>query len=504
MLMGAVKSGVFMGTAFGGQSGFHGHSVEEPNMSRNIWNPLAKLVRVNPGNDSHPRRSEHSTDDDPNPATRFGGNARPADDATTLRLPPGQLDYENQLDAREKADHLYLQKQAAILGPIFKGIAWDEVHVCLVGLALSRRFLSEHEPDLLALGPDLSLLVPNGFLPGMNTDDHRDYRRCLVRAVRAESTPSDRASLESFITEGLRNYSATAVEHGDVTSAYSAAMSTLATGLLIQVFFGAVPGSRSFTRLVEGFGRLGPHGLVWNPKQRQAEAFSELSGYLHDDLLSIDPGSPIAPDGSAESSTPTCLLFELHHKGELDATMLGNLIYMVEMGRSDIQNLFRWITTYAARNPDALAAIASETVSVAGGTSPSESFILEVLRTEQAERLERRTVNDIMFEGYFIPAETNVRLCLWEPHHNEEMFPEPHRFDPTRFLASTPPLEVFAPFGLDQHQCPFGGLTIRIGTAFIRTIAKHFKLTLLRDGPSVRGAYHWEPPRHLTVHLEKR
>ena len=434
-------------------------------------------------------------------------------------LPPGELNYARQLDASEKADHLFLLQQADIHGPIFKTIAWDELHICIVGLAISRRFLADHELALDVLAPELSLLFPKGFLPGMNADDHRDYRRYLVRAIRAESATVERSSLVNFIAERLRHYADTSGDHGDTADAFSAAMSAIATGLLIQVFFGAVPGTTSFVRLMEGFSRLGPYGLVWNPQQRQAEAFRELRDHLRDDLSAAANGS-----AATMQTATTSLLRELHEEGALDDTMLGNLIYMVEMGRSDMQNFFRWITTFAARNPDATRNVALDSAGLHGSganvpatntpttntpttntpTTNAEAFILEVLRAEQAERLERRTNKDMMFEGFLIPAETNVRLCLWEPHHREDLFAQPHRFDATRFAGPTPPLDTFAPFGLDHHQCPFGGLTMRIGNAFIRTLAEGFAITLLEDGPSIRGAYHWEPSRYLRVHLETK
>ena len=56
-------------------------------------------------------------------------------------LPPG--DYA-ALDALERADRDALRKRAEALGPVFKGIAWDEFYVCIVGLDRCRRFTQAH------------------------------------------------------------------------------------------------------------------------------------------------------------------------------------------------------------------------------------------------------------------------------------------------------------------------------------------------------------------------
>ena len=131
----------------------------------------------------------------------------------------------------------------------------------------------------------------------------------------------------------------------------------------------------------------------------------------------------------------------------------------------------------------------------------AEAFALEQLRSDQSERLTRIAERDIVFDGYLIPAGSYVRVCLWESHNEPATFAEPDRFHPDRFLGAMPPNDQFAPFGVDHHQCPFGGATIRLATAFLRVLATEFELTLLNDGPAVRGPYHWEPSRRLAVNV---
>ena len=129
--------------------------------------------------------------------------------------------------------------------------------------------------------------------------------------------------------------------------------------------------------------------------------------------------------------------------------------------------------------------------------------MLEVLRSDQAERLMRLVTRDIVFDGYLIPKGARVRVCVWESHHRPEAFADPYRFDPDRFRDSTPTKEDFAPFGVDNHQCPFGGMTISLGVAFLRALAE-FDASLVQDGPAIRGAYHWEPSRRLRVKVTSR
>ncbi|TPW13724.1 MAG: ent-kaurenoic acid hydroxylase [Acidimicrobiaceae bacterium] len=407
------------------------------------------------------------------------------------RLPPGELD---SLDELEKADRAALQRRAERLGPVFKGLVGDERTVCIVGLARCRRFLKDHGDDVEIVTQDLTAMFPGGFLRAMSGDTHRDYRRALVRAVRSADGDVALAEFESLAAAELRRYATTSAQHQNRPEAWTSSLSDVSTGLLVRTFFGASPGSATHASLVEGFRDLGPYGLVWNPQARQHAAFGRLCLDLRTELVARH-------EGRSEMS-PTCLLAALDDDGELDETMLGNLIYMVEMGRSDIHNFLRWLSRYVASDQALCDAIALGDTTH-GVRTLEEALVLEVLRADQSERLERRTLAEVTFEGYVIPAGTHLRLCMWEAHHDAAAFADPHVFDPSRFLHATPSSDVFAPFGLDHHQCPFGALTTRIGTSFVRALCA-YRPTLLADGPPVRGAYHWEPSRRLAVELVPR
>ncbi len=417
---------------------------------------------------------------------------RGAGDGTDDGLPPGDLE---PLDVLEKIDRAVLVQRADRLGPVFKGLIRDEPTVCVVGLARCRRFLKDHAGSLEVGTLDLTGLFPGGFLRAMHGEVHLDYRRWLVRAVRTADGDVSLDEFEELATNELRRHAAAgAVDDGRRRETWTATMSTIATGMLVRAFFGAPAGSALHASLVDGFRDLGPFGLVWHPQQRQHDAFDRLSSDLRSELVALH-------DGRSEMS-PTCLLATIADNGDLDDTMLGNLIYMVEMGRSDIQNFLRWLSRYTASDPALCDAIARNEPRP-GDRALEEALVLEVLRADQSERLERRLTEDVAFEGFRLPAGTPIRLCMWESHHDPVVFAEPFSFTPERFVAASPANDHFAPFGLDHHQCPFGALTMHIGTTFVRSLSA-FRPTLLADGPPRRGPYHWEPSRLLSVGLEQR
>lgn len=65
----------------------------------------------------------------------------------------------------------------------------------------------------------------------------------------------------------------------------------------------------------------------------------------------------------------------------------------------------------------------------------------------------REAVEDIEFEGYFIPKGWKVLPLFRTIHHSPDFYPRPEKFDPSRFEAPPRP-HTFMPFGNGVHSCP--------------------------------------------------
>ena len=117
--------------------------------------------------------------------------------------------------------------------------------------------------------------------------------------------------------------------------------------------------------------------------------------------------------------------------------------------------------------------------------------------------IERRAVSDDVIGGFGIPAGSSVIISPYVLHRHPRFWPNPERFDPTRFDGPKP-LPAYLPFGAGPRYCvgsEFAMLEARLVVAMVtqacrltlvpgHVVAPHPSLTLrLRGGlPMTPGA----------------
>jgi cytochrome P450 len=409
-------------------------------------------------------------------------------------LPPGRF---LQHDPAERLDQKYQLKNAVKFGPVFKAVFEGKLTVCVIGIARCRRFLQEHSANITPDTIKLQTLFPSGFLRGMKGEEHKQYRRTLIQAIDPGILLRDYAVFEETIADELARYADDQQEEISPPEIYIETLNNIASSLLFYVFFGARVGSGRFEILMRLYHELGPNGVEWSIGDQQQKIFNEIRDYL---LRQLEEQS-----GDKDPCLQQSVMGRMHNNGVLDATSLGNLIYMVEMGRYDMHSLFRWLSKYGAENPGLLELIGAQSKEKQENkVLLSEAFVRETLRLNQSERLMRVVDRHIIFDGYQIPKNFRVRLCLWESHKLPESFEQPFSFKPERFIAKAVGKDQFSPFGLQHHSCPFADISIRLSSIFIEVLAAKYSVIPVADGPPVRGQFHWQPASRFSVRLRER
>ncbi|KAH9316089.1 hypothetical protein KI387_024716, partial [Taxus chinensis] len=90
----------------------------------------------------------------------------------------------------------------------------------------------------------------------------------------------------------------------------------------------------------------------------------------------------------------------------------------------------------------------------------------------------REAVEDVEYKGYLIPKGWKVMPLFRNIHHNPEYFPDPHKFDPSRFEVPPKP-NTFMPFGKGIHACPGNQLAQTEILIFIHHLTTKFRWEIL-------------------------
>lgn len=401
-------------------------------------------------------------------------------------LPPGEL---IDLESYDPSDRKILLGFSEKYGDVFKINEEGRPQICLVGLKRGRQLLRNHADQLRPVNIDLTSMFSAGFIRLMSGATHEHYRNSLVSALASVDLSDARADLDLIAARAILNYYTKSVDAEDAPIFFREMLTEISSGFLIRLFFGFRPESDTFHQIHKGFRRLGPYGVVWNVGDVQKQEFQEISN-----MLMAHVANNTLPDNQN-------ILSQIKSNGALDETMLGNLIYMVEIGRYDMAGLFSWIAKNAAISPVWVKKI-KDTNSTDDTRATTRAFVLETLRMDQSERLVREVTEDFSFDGFLFPKRWRVRICMWESHKDETNFPEPYKFDPSRFLSATPTTNAYSPFGLDRHQCPFSTIAVNLGAIFLLSLVRRHRLIAVNNGPAVHGAYHWEPPIDFSVKID--
>ncbi|KAM7480830.1 hypothetical protein LguiB_005413 [Lonicera macranthoides] len=87
----------------------------------------------------------------------------------------------------------------------------------------------------------------------------------------------------------------------------------------------------------------------------------------------------------------------------------------------------------------------------------------------------REALTDFMYSGFIIPKGWKIYWSVNSTHINPECFPDPLKFDPSRFNGSGPVPYTFVPFGGGPRMCPGKEYARPEVLVFMHHLMKRFK-----------------------------
>jgi cytochrome P450 len=152
------------------------------------------------------------------------------------------------------------------------------------------------------------------------------------------------------------------------------------------------------------------------------------------------------------------ILSTLLSSGHEDGSAMGDrelrdeLLTLLVAGHETTATALAWAVERLARHPDKLRRLASEVR--ADRDEYLKAVVCETLRLRPVISLVNRTLKAPMeVGGYELPAGVKVVPSIYLVHRRPDVYPEPERFLPERFLSKPPGTYTWIPFGGGVRRC---------------------------------------------------
>ncbi len=211
-----------------------------------------------------------------------------------------------------------------------------------------------------------------------------------------------------------------------------------------------------------------------------------------------------APDLDQRSDILSLLLEARHQDGQQigDQELRDELVTLLVAGHETTATALAWAVERLAHHPDKLQRLTEEVR--ADETAYLDAVVTETLRLRPVISLvTRRLTEPVQIGDWNLPAGVTVTPSIYLVHRRPDLYPDPDRFLPERFLDTPPGTYTWIPFG--------GGVRRCLGAAFaqfeMRTVLselvkrRQFNPSRAEPEPTLRRAITETPRRDAEVIL---
>ena len=296
------------------------------------------------------------------------------------------------------------------------------------------------------------------------------------------------------------------------------AMRRITLEVILRAVFG-VREEEQLARFREVIPRLGAAGnaIVWvRGLRRDLGRFSPWGRFLRlrdrmDALLYDEIRERRAdPDVASRDDVLSLLVAARHEDGSpmSDVELRDELMTVLAAGHETTATALAWVFERVLRHPAVDERMRESVASGADGDEYLDAVVKETLRVRPVVAdVVRKLTADTEIKGHLLPAGTYVVPAMAVVHLRPDVYPEPHRFRPERFLddAAVEPY-TWIPFG--------GGVRRCIGASFaqfeiktvLRALVSRVRLRAASSRPEVPRASNVTvvPSRGCRVVVEER
>lgn len=200
-----------------------------------------------------------------------------------------------------------------------------------------------------------------------------------------------------------------------------------------------------------------------------------------------------------------------------DSEVRDELVTILFAGTDTVASTLAWTFYELSRNPEAEKKLREEIDTVVG-TRPvtyedvakleyTRHVLDEVIRLHGVTLLMRRAVAPLELAGTTIPPGTEIAFSLYALHRDPDIYPDPQRFDPDRWLteeAKSLPRWAFVPFGAGNRRCIGDAFGWTESTITLATVLARWRLVPAPGCAPREAASSMPHPDHLPMVVQPR
>jgi cytochrome P450 len=189
-----------------------------------------------------------------------------------------------------------------------------------------------------------------------------------------------------------------------------------------------------------------------------------------------------AGDADQRGDVLSLLLAARDEQGEplTDHELRDELMSLVLAGHETTANSLAWTFERLLRTPPAYARL-RELVRGAEDRTEAQGYVEATIYEGMRNRpvipmIARLAMRPWRFGDYTVPARTPVGVSIIALHHRPDVYPDPHAFEPQRFLDNKPGTYTWIPFGGGIRRCLGASLAMAEQRVVLEAIARRTDL----------------------------
>ncbi|CDO86380.1 cytochrome P450 [Mycobacterium triplex] len=344
---------------------------------------------------------------------------------------------------------------------------------------LAKQIFTTSPDELGNIQPNLSRLFGPGSVFGLEGDDHRRRRRLLAPPFHGKSMKN----YESIIEEETLRESADWPE-GEPFATLAPMMRITLNAILRAVFGADGAELDELRRLIPPWVTLGSRLAALPKPKRTYGRFSpwyrldEWRRRYDNVIEKLIAAERVDPNFADRTDVLALLLRSTYDDGStMSHKDIGDeLLALLAAGHETTASTLAWAFERISRHPEILADLVAEADD--GGGELRQATILEVQRARTVIDFAGRHVYPATYQlgDWTIPRGYSIIVGIAQIHDNPDVFPDPGRFDPQRFITTKPSALSWIPFGGGTRRCVGAAFANMEMDVVLRTVLRHFTI----------------------------